>query len=81
MATRAKFQCQRIEDVKYAGYSVKKVVLTPVTPQNSTGKPEDKDFWQSTPSGEITMSIDNEAASKQFEPGKKYYVDFSLAEG
>lgn len=79
--TRAKFQCQRIEEIKYAGYENRKVILTPVIPQNSTGEPEDRSFWESTPSGEINLTISKEAvASKMFEPGKKYYVDFTPVE-
>lgn len=81
MISRAKFQCQRIEEIKYAGYDVRKVIFTPVVPQNSDGSAEDKSFWESTPSGEISLSINKEAvASKMFEPGKKYYVDFSLVD-
>lgn len=74
MATRAKFQCQRIEEMKYLGGQSTKVVLTAVTTYNS---PEDKPFWDATPSGEIILNIVNEAAVKQFTPGKKYYVDFT----
>lgn len=78
---RAKFQCQRIEEVKYAGWDTRKIIFTPVVPQNSDGSAEDKSFWESTPSGEISLAISKEAvASKMFEPGKKYYVDFTPVE-
>lgn len=80
MRTRAKFQCQRIEEIRYAGFKQNKVVFTPVIPQNSTGAEEDKSFWEATPSGEISLVVNAEAASTMFVPGKKYYVDFSEAE-
>lgn len=44
-----------------------------------TGSKENEQFWKYTPAGQIQMSIDNEQAAEQFEEGKEYYVDFSLA--
>lgn len=80
MTTRAKFQCQRIEEVRYAGFKQNKVILTPVVPQNSTGNTEDKSFWEATPSGEISLVTNKEAATTMFIPGNQYYVDFSEVE-
>jgi hypothetical protein len=65
---RAKFQCQSNED----GI----ITLTPVC----TGSEENESFYQYTPSGSIELGIVNENASKQFEVGKEYYVDFTPAE-
>lgn len=73
MATRAKMQCEVVEDY---GWS-KKVKLRVVYDPTANG--EDKNFTKATPSGEVWMTIDNPAASVQFEPGKKYYVDFTEA--
>lgn len=39
-----------------------------------------KEWSKWTPSGEVVMTITNPAAYQQFEIGKAYYVDFSLAE-
>lgn len=72
--SRAKFQCQRIEEVRYQGMTQHKVVLTAVTAYSA---PEDKPFWDATPLGEISIGIANEQALKLFEPGKQYFVDFS----
>jgi uncharacterized protein involved in high-affinity Fe2+ transport len=36
-------------------------------------------FGKHTPSGEITMSIANQAAADGFETGKAYYIDFTPA--
>ena len=41
--------------------------------------PENKAFWDSTPSGTIELLISNEKAWT-FVPGQEYYVDFTLAE-
>jgi hypothetical protein len=40
--------------------------------------PENQRFHQATPSGKLSMYVDNRAVS--FEPGKSYYLDFSEAE-
>lgn len=75
---RAKFICQRIEETKYAGSKSTNIILTAVTPHNDNGSEEK--FWDYTPSGEIKLNTVNEAAVKQFEPGKKYYIDFTPAD-
>ena len=38
---------------------------------------ENKQFWEYTPSGSITISIDNNKAFDAFEVGNEYYVDFT----
>jgi hypothetical protein len=43
------------------------------------GSEENKKFFQSTPSGEITLCILNPKAFDGFELGKLYYVDFTQA--
>lgn len=73
--TRAKFICQRIEPSKVAGEDNAKVVLTAVTTYND-GDDKAK-FWKYTPAGEITIWISNPEAIKEFEVGKKFYIDFS----
>lgn len=40
--------------------------------------PEDQRFAKATPSGSLTITVDNPAVS--FEPGKSYYLDFTPAE-
>ena len=41
---------------------------------------ENKAFWEATPSGSIELNINNPEAVKEYELGKEYYVDFTLAE-
>lgn len=40
---------------------------------------ENRKFWSATPSGTIEMQVMNQDAAKQFQYGKEYYVDFTLA--
>lgn len=44
------------------------------------GSDENLDFWKYTPAGTLTLSIDNEAALKQFKPQQEFYVDFQPAD-
>ena len=41
---------------------------------------ENRRFSQATPTGELTMTVDNPPAQEFFELGKTYYLDFSKAE-
>jgi len=72
---RAKFDCVVFEENE--GYENKTVVMTPVV----SGSEENKSFSKYTPSGSLQLVISNETeASKFFEVGKQYYLDFKLAE-
>lgn len=61
----------------YQGSTGTGVKLQPVYGDAS---PENKAFFEATPSGEITMHIKNQVAADAFELGKAYYVDFTPAE-
>lgn len=80
MATRCKFICNGVEK-NYAGiwnkdtgkyeqgfsYNAKFNVV-------GDGTPEDKEFFASTPTGEIQVRYMRDGV---FVPGAKYYVDFT----
>jgi hypothetical protein len=66
MDARAKFQCSHATKDMY-GWEYQFTAIY----DNST--PEDQRFTKSTPSGKLTMRVDNPAVS--FEPGKFYYLD------
>jgi hypothetical protein len=71
---RAKFQCHAITDTDYNEVVVH---LNAVYSQEG----ENKDFTEATPAGNLDMHIDKNApASKFFEQGKTYYLDFTVAE-
>ena len=49
------------------------VVLIPV----ADSSPENKAFWEATPSGRIELGIVNPKAIKELKLMKEYYVDFT----
>ena len=51
--------------------------LQPVTAQSS---PENEEFFKTTPSGKIQVTIKAEATPARLELGKDYYIDFTEAE-
>lgn len=73
MATRAKFKVNHITVFEHS----REVELVAVYPDKET--PENKSYWENTPSGKLTMNITNPAAFSQFVPGKNYYLDISEA--
>ena len=70
---RAKVTCTKKESLDPTG--VANLTFYPV----ADGSKENKEFFNATPAGQISLSIVNPAASKQFEEGKEYYVDFTPA--
>ncbi len=77
MAVRAKFTVSSVADTRYSkDHSVHVVKLTPVY----GGSEENDKFFSSTPCGSIELQTVSPEAAKQFEPGKEYYIDFTLAE-
>lgn len=77
MSVKAKFICNTVSKSKLHKHDQgqTKVTLTPVV----AGSVENKDFWQYTPSGNLEMTIKNEAAEKYFEVGEEYYLTFEKA--
>jgi hypothetical protein len=41
---------------------------------------ENHRFWTATPTGTVSLSINNPEGAEVFEPGKFYYVDFTAAD-
>ena len=70
---RAKFICVSV--TQFRG-DRQKAKLNAVT--DSTG--EDSDFADASPYGELELTIDAEESQDWFEPGQKYYLDFTPAE-
>jgi hypothetical protein len=68
---RAKFRVDSVQP-ENGGFCIK---LSPVT----GGSPENDEFYKYTPGGSITLSTINEAAARQFEEGRQFYVDFMPA--
>lgn len=83
--TRCKFRCLEIT-TRFVAADADGVVTTQPTVRlvpvmtRPTGAfevpPENRRFWDATPSGEITLIISNPDAAATFEVGRDYYVDF-----
>ena len=85
---RAKFKVTRVEtqmgsrrkkgtEHEYEPCEQRTIVMHPVYGDKS---PENKMFWDATPSGEIRVGTVNPEAWQKFELDREYYVDFTLAE-
>jgi hypothetical protein len=72
MSVKAKFQCNSVEHFEHS----KCANLTAV--KGNEG--EDKDFTKYTPSGQLSISIDESTPAVDFfEPGEAYYLTFDKA--
>lgn len=69
---RAKFKCIQVLESTDSG-GPKSIQLGAVVDDS----PENKEFFRWTPYGRIEIGCVNEAASKKFEVGREYYVDFT----
>lgn len=72
MSVRAKFKVTE----KVITEQGDKITLQPVI----GGSHENEQFFKWTPYGKIEMGTINPEASKQFEVGKEYYIDFTKVE-
>lgn len=70
---RCKFRCFQNSMVREGEYDIRLHAVY-------EGEGENKKYWKYTPSGVLEFQCTNEEASKQFEPGKEYYIDISEAE-
>lgn len=52
-----------------------------LSPQYDQSIPEDQRFAQATPTGELTMYVNNPAAVAELAIGKYFYLDFTPVEG
>lgn len=93
MTIRAKFLCQSVEQrdsgptpmLRYlpgGGTEPTEEMRWPRTyrflASYDTSVPEDQRYAKATPSGQLTIAVDNPAVV--FEPGKSYYLDFTPVE-
>ena len=69
---RCKFKCES-KTITENGAEIK---MVPVT----YGSKENDEFFKYTPYGEIKIGTINKEAAEQFQPGKEYFIDISLAE-
>lgn len=71
---RAKFRVGSYTQYTGAG---RKFELSAVT---DDGTPENQRYYTATPSGTLSITIDNPAVVDFLQPGKSYYLDFTEAD-
>lgn len=80
MSVRAKFKVDSIERQKWGdGTEVHTIKLSAVYGKNDPNH-ENTKFWKATPSGSIQLGCANPEATKLFDLGREYYIDFSPAD-
>lgn len=72
MSVVARMKCN---SVKLTGWATI-IELNPVvgTAEDDPHYEEIKSFFAATPSGQLTMTVNNEVAAEQFQPGDEFYV-------
>jgi hypothetical protein len=70
---RAKFICDSVAKKRGDREEAELLAVT-----DSMG--EDSDFAEASPFGQLEITIDAEDAQDWFEPGQKYYLDFTPAD-
>jgi hypothetical protein len=80
---RAKFTVTSIKKQFYktaAGEVVEHSAEIVLTPQYDSTIEEDRRYAKATPSGLISLCIDNPSAIEYLKPGEAFYVDFTRVE-
>ena len=74
-STRCKFRCQSIIPQS----DTTKVVNLSAVMSDDDPESENSKFWTATPSGQLSMWINNPDGHAIFEQGKDYYLDLTPA--
>jgi hypothetical protein len=82
---RAKMQVSAVKRLVGADGNVtgEELLAYPVcgnAPFGPNGESEDNTFARFTPSGQLSLTVNNPDLLGKFKPGQKFYVDFTLAE-
>lgn len=73
---RAKFEVTAI--TKFSGYGDSCEIT--LEPRYDQSIPEDQQFNKATPTGKLTMWVNNPAAIEELKLGRKFYLDFNPVE-
>ncbi|QTU64210.1 hypothetical protein [Streptomyces scabiei] len=79
MAIRAKFRCNTETHKKWGPNDSQVARSYEFSAVYDENLPEDQRYAKASPSGSLTIQVDNPAVS--FEPGRSYYLDFTPADG
>jgi len=71
---KAKFRCDTVTRDAHGGEKSKSSAVY------DSGLPEDKVFYEASPSGSLEIYVNNKAVHGFFVPGQAYYLDFTPAE-
>jgi hypothetical protein len=75
---RAKMQVESVQ--RFSGSEVLKMrAVSKSTAYPSDGTDEDNTFAKWSPQGELTLTVTNPELHGKFNPGDKFYVDFTPA--
>lgn len=84
MAVRAKFRVTSVRPVQHTNHKTGEVIQTqevwemqPV--YSADPADENHTFWKATPSGSLTLNIDNPEAWGTWEQGQEVYLDLTPA--
>lgn len=73
MNVRAKFRVSQVNHTQPKGASAT-IILRPVSADDV---PENQRFHKYSPSGELSMQVDNQAVVEEMQVGNVYYLDFT----
>ncbi|MCM2399795.1 hypothetical protein NBH20_01390 [Rhizobium sp. S153] len=59
---------------------IKMVAVARPSGYPSDGSDEDNTYAKFTPQGELTITVNNPALLGKYEPGKRFYLDFTPAD-
>lgn len=76
---RAKMQVSSVKLTTY-GEIIEAAPVCGSTPFGANGESEDNTFARFTPSGSLSLTVNNPDLLGKIKPGQKFYVDFSAAE-
>jgi hypothetical protein len=71
MNVRAKFMLMSVKHMHWGGSEYQ------FSPQYDPSIPEDQRFAQASPSGSLTITVDNPAVHAAWKVGEQYYLDFT----
>lgn len=77
MVVRAKFRLDEQANIGQGNRDGKPLIKSTFVFRAVAGDtPENKSFWEWTPSGEIKLQCVNPEVLKEFEIGQEFYIDF-----
>ena len=79
MNVRAKFKVQSRVTADYGPHSTPQTTVA-LAPQYDPALKEDQSYAKATPSGSLSMVVDNPAALAEFAVGRVFYLDFTPVE-